>query len=294
MRRAIIGAAILLWATSVGQSQTPTTLAGPDCSAALARGTNASAASICAGEQQVKLGESEPATSPERVRHFREAVTHYERAEALAPTTDVRITALEALVRLFDVPLLNEAANLETTLRALTALEPEKLERLYQLAKVQEDQGSFEAAEETLRAARQKQPSEIEPLKKLAQFYLRRATELAEVANRQAATSPSGQPGQPDNNGVFRVGESIKPPTRKGVPRMPEAASAAGVQGVVIVEVVVDENGAVTQPRILRSIPLLDDAALEAVREWRFEPTIVDGRAVPVRMTLTVQFSLSR
>ena len=72
---------------------------------------------------------------------------------------------------------------------------------------------------------------------------------------------------------------------------MPEAASAAGVQGAVIVEVVIDESGAVTQPRILRSIPLLDDAALEAVREWRFEPTVVDGRAVPVRMTLTGQFS---
>jgi protein TonB len=258
----------------------------------LAGGISAAAALICAGEEQLKLGESEPVTSSGRVRRLRDAVTHYERAEALAPTTDVRIAALEALARLFDVPLLNEPASLETTLRALTTLEPENLGRLYRLAQVQESQGSFEAAEDILRSARQKQPLEIDPLKKLAEFYLRRATELAEIANRQAAINPSGQPGQPDSNGVFRVGESIKPPQRKGVPRMPEAASAAGVQGVVIVEVVIDESGAVTQPRILRSIPLLDDAALDAVREWRFDPTIVDGRAVPVRMTLSVNFTL--
>lgn len=44
--------------------------------------------------------------------------------------------------------------------------------------------------------------------------------------------------------------------------------------------------------RIVRSIPLLDEAALEAVRKWEFEPTPVDGQAVPVRMNVTVNFTL--
>jgi len=48
----------------------------------------------------------------------------------------------------------------------------------------------------------------------------------------------------------------------------------------------------VTEARVVRSNPLLDEAALKAVREWRYDPTMVNGRAVPVRMTVTVNFSL--
>jgi protein TonB len=61
---------------------------------------------------------------------------------------------------------------------------------------------------------------------------------------------------------------------------------------VVVIEVVVNEFGNVTQPRILRSIPLLDEAALEAVRQWQFAPSILNGRPVPVVMTTTVNFVL--
>ena len=44
--------------------------------------------------------------------------------------------------------------------------------------------------------------------------------------------------------------------------------------------------------RVLRSIPLLDQAALDAVRQWEFAPTRLNGAAVPVIMTVTIQFSL--
>ena len=88
----------------------------------------------------------------------------------------------------------------------------------------------------------------------------------------------------------FRVGGNVRTPTKiKDVSAVyPQAAATARVQGVVIVETTIDPEGAVADVRVLRSIPLLDQAALAAVRQWRFSPTIVDGKAVPVIMTHTV------
>lgn len=60
----------------------------------------------------------------------------------------------------------------------------------------------------------------------------------------------------------------------------------------MIVEAVLDAGGRVAAVRVLRSIPLLDEAALEAVRQWQFEPALVDGQPRAVLMTATVNFSL--
>ena len=49
-------------------------------------------------------------------------------------------------------------------------------------------------------------------------------------------------------------------------------------------------DGSVTDARVLRSIPLLDSAALECARQWRFEPVLLNGRPVPIVMTATVSF----
>ena len=56
-------------------------------------------------------------------------------------------------------------------------------------------------------------------------------------------------------------------------------------------EIVVNEAGNVTDARILRSVPLLDEAALQAVRGWRYEPSLVNGKPVPVKLTVTVNFT---
>ena len=56
----------------------------------------------------------------------------------------------------------------------------------------------------------------------------------------------------------------------------------------------INEEGHVAQARVTRSVPFLDEAALAAVREWRFKPTLVNGQPVPVRTTLMVNFSLSK
>jgi TonB family protein len=94
--------------------------------------------------------------------------------------------------------------------------------------------------------------------------------------------------------GPVRVGGNIRVPTRthSAEPVYPPTARAAGVQGVIIIEVVVGEDGAVSNARVLRSIPLLDQAALDAVRQWRYEPTLLNGAPTPVTMTVTVNFSL--
>jgi protein TonB len=77
-------------------------------------------------------------------------------------------------------------------------------------------------------------------------------------------------------------------------PRYPPEAQAAGIQGVVIIEAMIDVDGRVGGAKVLRSIPGLDEPALEAVRQWEFTTTELNGVAVPVIMTVTVNFSLQR
>jgi protein TonB len=61
---------------------------------------------------------------------------------------------------------------------------------------------------------------------------------------------------------------------------------------VVILELTLDAQGFVTDARVLRSIPLLDQAAIDAVRQWQYAPTLLNGVPVPIVMTATVQFTL--
>jgi protein TonB len=94
---------------------------------------------------------------------------------------------------------------------------------------------------------------------------------------------------------AVRVGGAVRPPTKiKHVPPIyPEDAKAAGVQGVVIVEITIDAQGRVEDARILRSVPLLDQAAVDAILQWEFAPTLLNGEPTAVLMTVTVQFSLN-
>ena len=101
-------------------------------------------------------------------------------------------------------------------------------------------------------------------------------------------------PPPPPPPAPVRVGGNIKPPTKvKDVkPTYPAIAQSARVQGVVIIEATIGPNGKVQDAKVLRSIPLLDAAALDAVRQWEFTPTLLNGVPVPVIMTVTVNFTL--
>lgn len=95
-------------------------------------------------------------------------------------------------------------------------------------------------------------------------------------------------------SGALRVGGDVRQPRRvkNASPVYPLVAREARIQGIVIVDAHVGPDGRVIDARVLRSIPELDQAALDAVRQWEFAPTIVDGAPVAVVMTLAINFSL--
>jgi periplasmic protein TonB len=76
-------------------------------------------------------------------------------------------------------------------------------------------------------------------------------------------------------------------------PVYPAAARAARIEGIVIIEATIDAEGRVQSTTVLKSIPLLDRAAVDAVRQWRFTPTLLNGSPVSVILTVTVNFSLA-
>ena len=92
----------------------------------------------------------------------------------------------------------------------------------------------------------------------------------------------------------IRVGSGLVAPTktRHVAPLYPPVALAAHREGTVILEAVIAEDGSVREVRVLRPVPLLDQAAIDAVRQWRFTPTLLNGEAVPIVMTVTVNFQL--
>jgi TonB family protein len=73
-------------------------------------------------------------------------------------------------------------------------------------------------------------------------------------------------------------------------PIYPAAARQARVSGIVILQLQLDVYGSVTDVRVLRSIPLLDAAAIEAVKQWQYEPMMINGKATPTSLTVTVPF----
>jgi protein TonB len=106
---------------------------------------------------------------------------------------------------------------------------------------------------------------------------------------------PPPPPPPPVAPPIYRVGGDIKAPRkiRDVAPRYPQIARSANVQGIVILEATIGEDGAVRDVKVLRGKPLLDEAAIEAVRQWRFTPPMLNGQAVPAAMTVTVSFTLN-
>jgi periplasmic protein TonB len=120
-----------------------------------------------------------------------------------------------------------------------------------------------------------------------------------------------------DNTGVVKGGEYVAPPpappavavpdqaplpvggdikrpikVRDVAPTYPPLARAAHVEGIVIIRATIGPDGKVQDARVLRSNPLLDAAALDAVRRWEYTPTLLNGVPVAVVMTVTVDFRL--
>lgn len=99
-----------------------------------------------------------------------------------------------------------------------------------------------------------------------------------------------------DQQKRVRVGGDVKEPKKiKDVkPVYPEEAKNAGIQGIVIIEAVIGTDGSIQEAKVLRPVDLLDKAALDAVMQWRYTPTLLNGEPVEVVMTVTVTFTLSQ
>ena len=101
-------------------------------------------------------------------------------------------------------------------------------------------------------------------------------------------------PPPPPPRAPKRVGGDIQTPAliQRVEPVYPPMAVAAKVTGLVILEATVNEAGSVTNVTVLRSIPLLDNAAINAVKQWRYQPLLLNGAPFPFIVTVTLTFSL--
>jgi periplasmic protein TonB len=93
---------------------------------------------------------------------------------------------------------------------------------------------------------------------------------------------------------VVRVGGEVKEPTklRNVNPAYPDVAVAGRIEGTVVLEATIAPNGKVAEVRVVRSLPLLEKAAIDAVKQWVYSPTLIDGVPVTAIMTVTVRFQL--
>ena len=98
----------------------------------------------------------------------------------------------------------------------------------------------------------------------------------------------------PPPNGPVRVGGAVREPriTKMVQPVYPATAVKQRIEGVVVLEATVTEQGRVEQVKVISGNAVLVDAAIEAVRQWQYEPTRLNGTAVPVLLTAKVSFSL--
>jgi protein TonB len=105
------------------------------------------------------------------------------------------------------------------------------------------------------------------------------------------ATPPPPSHPQPTKR-VVRASSLIKPPrqTYSIAPEYPTLAYQAHIEGIVVIDAVIDERGNVVQARVVSGHPLLISAALRAVQQWKYEPTSLNGQPVSVELQVQVHF----
>jgi protein TonB len=117
---------------------------------------------------------------------------------------------------------------------------------------------------------------------------------VGNVLSAIPTTAPPPPP-PPKKKDPIRVGgnvQSSKLITRVE-PSYPELAKRARIQGIVLLQVTVDELGNVSEVKVIRGHPLLNDGAVGAVSQWKYSPTLLNGEPVPVIATVTVNFILN-
>jgi TonB family protein len=219
---------------------------------------------------------SRDASNPQR--HQLMAVYYWEKAQK-----DQRLSTADKALYI--------QSGIAATDRAL-ALNPDYVEALTYKNILLRMQGNME----TDLARRQALYAEADTLRNRAiELNKTRPAAPRQAAEPGAPPAPPPPPMPPFVDGVraVRIGGEVKTPmkVRDVKPIYPQEALDAKVSGLVIIEALIDPEGNVRNAQVLRSIPLLNDAALDAVKQWKFAPTVMDGVAVPVVMTVTVNFT---
>ena len=122
--------------------------------------------------------------------------------------------------------------------------------------------------------------------------YQQKVREMAARLEQSRAEFSSGTVEPLD---IHRVGGEVEPPrvVRRVQPKYTEEARQERLQGVTILEAVIDEHGEVAEIRVLKGLGSgLDTAAVDAVKQWKFVPAMLHGKPVAVYFTLTVSFKL--
>jgi len=93
-----------------------------------------------------------------------------------------------------------------------------------------------------------------------------------------------------------RVGGNVQPPRAISAPQpvYPALARQARIQGAVVLHAVITRDGRVEELHVISGHPLLIQAAEDAVRQWRYQPTLLNGDPVEIEMTITVNFVMSQ
>jgi TonB family protein len=115
---------------------------------------------------------------------------------------------------------------------------------------------------------------------------------VTRIVMKSAATTVSKSDGS-FGDSPLRVGGNVKAPVviNRVEPIFPALAKRAGISGIVILEVIIDRTGVVKDARVLKPLPFgLDQAALDAVKQWTFRPATFHGNAVDVIFNLTINF----
>ena len=153
------------------------------------------------------------------------------------------------------------------------------------------------AAESIGNAVEQEPPAEPSSSERIAELVARAAAlqeQLQAVLDELQAVINDPDRLASGSNEPIRIGGGIRAPRKISdvAPVYPPEARTAGVQGVVVLDVTIGVTGEVGDVEVLQSVPELDEAAITAAEQWRYEPTLVDGVAVPILMTVTMNFQL--
>ena len=141
--------------------------------------------------------------------------------------------------------------------------------------------------------AEQEQPS-LPLSERIDELVAKAAGQLQVLADDLHASLDRPDRGTDNSTDPIGIGEEVRPPTRThGVlPVYPPEALTAGVEGVVVLQATIGPTGEVTDLEVVRSVPLLDEAAVTAVSAWRYAPVLVEGKPLRVQMTVSVDFTL--